>query len=1086
MSAAFSTSTEVGMLDARTSLGSVTLPLTTDIPSRMITLKDVFGTAANSTITIKTQGSDLFEDGTTSKTMAANYDFMTLHAGSTNRWYIHATSLPPTMTMGSTITRFLSASNATISSINGAVPLLPANIASTVQGLVTVGYISTTSLTSSLQGLGIAGYISTLSLTSTVVGLTTQTSNIAAAAFTGSTTSLSAATIFVSSISASNLTVPFSTLSASAFFSEKALSSGTQLAHGTGGAYGQFGKYSQFYINDLKNQIGQINDTSPTVLIEQDMAYLSTSSAVKVSTFTTTGSFTVPSGVTAIRAYTWGQGGFVNGWSGSSGGGGAFVCGTFNVTPGQLLQIAVNYGAGTTVGIGSNGGGLSGVFTNSISQASTIIIAAGGGGSGSGGAGGYGGILVGGDAPTGSTGGTQIAGGTSAGGGGSGSALQGGGTPGNGGGGGGGGYWGGGGGGNSGSQGAGGGGSSYLSNLFSVFAEPGTIGSVVSPTLGGFGGGKWAPFNTGTYGDTNITGAVVLVYNTLPRMANLLELRTSFTPNITAITNTNTMGINVSSVTSSITLDVGGTARSQTLSTLAFNVSSINGTVYGAFTGSTTYLSAATISVSSLKTSVLNASTAIVTWNGTVAPTSYGLGVDTLTLQTTNAGYTAGIASMAFATATASYPLARIYAVDSAASGPAVSQLVFQTVPTSATSFSSNFTYTGATTTLTIPAGVTSVNVKMWGAGGGGYAGVGGAGAFVQGSLAVTPSQVLTILVGSGGSSNATIFGGGGGPGANFASVGGGGRASVQLDFSLQPVVITITGLSGSGSSAQVTTSGSHGLSIGQPVTISGASPYNGIYVIIAVTSNTFTIPTTTTGTVTLSSPNIIAELAIAGGGGSGGYQASGIGGNATYSGAGAAGLPYGGGGGGQYNSSTPLQGGSNGGGSPSGYASPLQGSGGQNYCGEGGGGYYGGGHGGASPTTGNVYSGGGGGSSYTSLLTSVTGSNSVDGITPPATSVAGYVTGVAKGGAANGAPNAASWGGNAQIIIGTVGNSYAEAMRIGTTGNVGIGTAAPAALLDVAGTSRSQGVSTLSFNTSSINGIPFGAQALGIQTLAF
>ena len=107
MSAAFSTSTEVGMLDARTSLGSVTLPLTTDIPSRMITLKDVFGTAANSTITIKTQGSDLFEDGTTSKTMAANYDFMTLHAGSTNRWYIHATSLPPTMTMGSTITRFL-------------------------------------------------------------------------------------------------------------------------------------------------------------------------------------------------------------------------------------------------------------------------------------------------------------------------------------------------------------------------------------------------------------------------------------------------------------------------------------------------------------------------------------------------------------------------------------------------------------------------------------------------------------------------------------------------------------------------------------------------------------------------------------------------------------------------------------------------------------------------------------------------------------------------------------------------------------------------------------------------------------------
>jgi hypothetical protein len=267
-------------------------------------------------------------------------------------------------------------------------------------------------------------------------------------------------------------------------------------------------------------------------------------------------------------------------------------------------------------------------------------------------------------------------------------------------------------------------------------------------------------------------------------------------------------------------------------------------------------------------------------------------------------------------------------------------------------------------------------------------------------------------------------------------------------------------------------------------VTISGASPYNGIYVIIAVTSNTFTIPTTTTGSVTLSSPNIIAELAIAGGGGSGGYQASGIGGYATFSGSGSSGLPFGGGGGGQYNSSTPLQGGSNGGGSPSGYASPLLGTGGVNYAGQGGGGYYGGGGGGGSPTTGNVYSGGGGGSSYTSLLTSVTGSNSVDGITPPATSVAGYVTGVAKGGAANGAPNSASWGGNAQIIIGTVGNSYSEAMRIGTTGNVGIGTAAPATLLDVAGTSRAQTLSTLSFNTSSINATSMSTATGAVSTL--
>jgi hypothetical protein len=41
--------------------------------------------------------------------------------------------------------------------------------------------------------------------------------------------------------------------------------------------------------------------------------------------------------------------------------------------------------------------------------------------------------------------------------------------------------------------------------------------------------------------------------------------------------------------------------------------------------------------------------------------------------------------------------------------------------------------------------------------------------------------------------------------------------------------------------------------------------------------------------------------------------------------------------------------------------------------------------------------------------------------------------------------------------------------MRIGTTGNVGIGTAAPAALLDVAGTSRAQTLSSLTVNASTI-----------------
>jgi Glycine rich protein len=872
---------------------------------------------------------------------------------------------------------------------------------------------------------------------------------------------------------------------------------------------------SQFTITDT--QLSTVSTTLSQILTKPTYQVAST------TTYSYTGAYqtvTASTNWTHVFVQMWGAGGAGGlGSAGLVGGGGAYIQGYIPVTAGESLTLIVGQGGqynaagvaqqtdaqGGGGGSGTNAGGGGG--RTAIQRNSTDVVVAGGGGAASGTAGtggaatwsgvawsggnfvrqtatyltsnaGGGGQTVGGSSAIAAYNGTKALGGTttiaSAGGGGAG-------------------WYGGGGSANS-STGAGGG-SSYTDFLLAAAgydAALSTPGFYLSPLRAATGAGQGGA----GIGAAGSNGLVYITPFTAVNNYKLFAFGTTLMPTMTSIDNVGAVRIWRDTIDPNWALDVGARSRFQyveaatvstlTLNTSNINVSSINGTVYGVFAGSTTYLSAATASVSSLTTNVLTVSTALVKSNGTAAPTSYGLGVDTLTLQTTNAGYSAGIASMAFATATTAYPLARIYAVDSAASGPAVSQLVFQTVPTSATSFSSNFTYTGATTTLTIPTGVTSVNVQMWGAGGGGYQGVGGAGAFVQGTLAVTPNQVLTILVGSGGSSNTTIFGGGGGAGAYFASVGGGGRAAVQLNFSLQPVPITITGLSGSGSSAVVTTSGVHGLSIGQPVTISGASPYNGIYVVIAVTSNTFTIPTTTTGSVTLSSPNIIAELAIAGGGGSGGYQASGIGGYATFSGSGSSGLPFGGGGGGQYNSSTPLQGGSNGGGSPSGYASPLQGTGGVNYAGQGGGGYYGGGGGGGSPTTGNVYSGGGGGSSYTSLLTSVTGSNSVDGITPPATSVAGYVTGVAKGGAANGAPNSASWGGNAQIIIGTVGNSYSEAMRIGTTGNVGIGTAAPATLLDVAGTSRSQAMSTLSFNASSINGIPVGAQALGIQTLAF
>jgi hypothetical protein len=99
---------------------------------------------------------------------------------------------------------------------------------------------------------------------------------------------------------------------------------------------------------------------------------------------------------------------------------------------------------------------------------------------------------------------------------------------------------------------------------------------------------------------------------------------------------------------------------------------------------------------------------------------------------------------------------------------------------------------------FTVPAGVTGLNVKLWGAGGGGgnynSASTGGGGAFVGGSLAVSPGQSLRIIVGEGGNSTGTVTYGGGGNGR----ASGGGRSAIQVSGA---DVVTAGGGGGGGSS---------------------------------------------------------------------------------------------------------------------------------------------------------------------------------------------------------------------------------------------------------------------------------------------
>lgn len=93
-----------------------------------------------------------------------------------------------------------------------------------------------------------------------------------------------------------------------------------------------------------------------------------------------------------------------------------------------------------------------------------------------------------------------------------------------------------------------------------------------------------------------------------------------------------------------------------------------------------------------------------------------------------------------------------------------------------------NFTYTGAVQTWTVPAGVTKLRVKMWGAAGGpgpiAAFGPGGGGGYTDARLSVTPGQQLSIFVGGGG---APAIGGNGGLGGwpNGGRGGSGNRVEI-------------------------------------------------------------------------------------------------------------------------------------------------------------------------------------------------------------------------------------------------------------------------------------------------------------------
>ena len=159
--------TELGLVNTTANSGTVTLPSASVSQGRVLTFKDSAGNFLTNNFTLICDGSDKFEDETTQKVFNESFGSIQVVASGT-RWFILSGVKQNSMTVSSLLVS--SISTYSISFSDGSFQTVSADksINSSIIGLGTLGYISSSQLVSTTAGL-----VDHLELNSSIAGLGT-------------------------------------------------------------------------------------------------------------------------------------------------------------------------------------------------------------------------------------------------------------------------------------------------------------------------------------------------------------------------------------------------------------------------------------------------------------------------------------------------------------------------------------------------------------------------------------------------------------------------------------------------------------------------------------------------------------------------------------------------------------------------------------------------------------------------------------------------------------------------------------------------------------------------------------------------